>query len=139
VKSAYEKLLETEEGRIALAEEHAIAAVGDLFAILLDKSSMSRKDLAERVGVTPGRITQLLDGDANMTLSTVARLLYGFGHILEVSSRHIDDFTVPRIWQVPLSPDWATKYPETHTIMFRSVCQDSTGISSFVQTGTFES
>lgn len=35
---------------------------------------MTGKELAERLGVTPGRVSQILKGDENLTLKTLARL-----------------------------------------------------------------
>jgi transcriptional regulator with XRE-family HTH domain len=128
MSTAYEKLLDSDEGRIALAEEHAIGVVGELFAGLLERHPMSRKDLAEKIGVTPGRITQLLDGDANMTLATVARVLCGFGHVLEVSSRRFDDFGCEIVWKSSMNYQYKTSY-EANVTSFGS-CQSGNQSSS---------
>jgi transcriptional regulator with XRE-family HTH domain len=94
----YEELLATAEGRSALAEEHAIAYVTELVARLLEESGMSRSEFARKLEVTPGRVTQLLDGDANMTLATIAKMLNVFGYFFEGSARKVDDFSVETKW-----------------------------------------
>ena len=117
MESAYEKLLKTEGGGEALAKEHAIAGIGELVARLLHQSGMNRKQLASKLRLSPGRITQLFDEDANLTIGTLSRILYrGFGHILEVSSRPIDDFGDGDVLQVVSQPSaqWTvlpTNYP----------------------------
>jgi len=94
----YEELLATPQGRSALAEEHAIAYVTELIARLLEESGMSRSEFARKLDVTPGRVTQLLDGDANMTLATIAKMLNVFGYFFEGMARRIDDFSVETTW-----------------------------------------
>jgi plasmid maintenance system antidote protein VapI len=101
--SEYEKILATEEGRAILFKEHAVAVVGELIANLLKDNNMKRTQLAEKMNVTRGRITQILDGDANITLETIARVLGCFGHILEVSSRPIEQFCAESARTLPMS------------------------------------
>jgi transcriptional regulator with XRE-family HTH domain len=40
----------------------------------MQELGMTRKDLARRLDVTPGRISQLLSGDENLTLKTIAAI-----------------------------------------------------------------
>jgi transcriptional regulator with XRE-family HTH domain len=42
--------------------------------LALERSGLSRTDFAAKLGVTKGRITQLLDGSNNFTLETLARI-----------------------------------------------------------------
>lgn len=48
-------------------------------ARLMDEESVNRKQLAERVGVQPSYITRVLNGDANFTALTMARLAHALG------------------------------------------------------------
>ncbi len=79
----FEKLLETPRGRTALCVEMTITNVTELISQQLEVNEMSKKQLAEQLGITPGRITQMLDGSANLTLT---RVLAVFGQVLEVSA-----------------------------------------------------
>ena len=122
--NAYEKLLESETGRRALAEEHAITNVTELICELLEKHDMKRGELAKKMGVTAGRVTQILDGDANMKLSTIAHALYAFGQVLEVSSRSIDDHQSACVWEMrrPTASPWtsAAAYTRNFTSTLRT-------------------
>lgn len=89
--SAFERLLESDEGRRALCAEMTIGNVTEHLCRLLDDTGMKRKDLADAMGVTPGRVSQILDGQSNLTLESLARALAAFGHVLEVSSRKVED------------------------------------------------
>ncbi|MFI5936394.1 transcriptional regulator [Actinoplanes sp. NPDC051494] len=40
----------------------------------MQEMGMSRKDLAKAMNVTPGRISQMLSGDENLTLRTISTL-----------------------------------------------------------------
>ena len=45
-----------------------------------DSSMVSRKDLAKRLGCSKSHVTQLLSGERNLTLRTVADLASALGH-----------------------------------------------------------
>ena len=46
----------------------------------LKRRNLSQKDLAERLGVTPARVNQMLNDNGNMTLRTLGRI----SHVLEL-------------------------------------------------------
>lgn len=69
----------------AAAARAAVRAVG-LMNEAFSKSSLgARRELADAVGVSEGRISQLLNGDGNVRVSTLARLLKASGFDLELS------------------------------------------------------
>ena len=84
--TALERLLETPDGRKEFCIEQTITNVTELLWGQLEKSSMSQAELAVKMGVTPGRVSQLLDGRANLTLKTIARALAAFDQVMEVMS-----------------------------------------------------
>lgn len=53
----------------------------------LGECKLTRADLAERVGVSPGRISQVLSGDENLTLRTLASLATALDARFEVQLR----------------------------------------------------
>jgi hypothetical protein len=46
-------------------------------------TEVARTQLAQRLGVTPGRVSQILSGDENLTLNTVAVVCVALGAQLE--------------------------------------------------------
>jgi transcriptional regulator with XRE-family HTH domain len=47
--------------------------------LYLDEHNISRTELAARLHVTPGRVSQILSGDANLTLGTLATVAAALG------------------------------------------------------------
>jgi len=68
------------EFRRLLAQEELILEVTETLCELLEKENVSRKDLADRLGKTKGFVSQLLNGGRNLTLRTVADILYVLGY-----------------------------------------------------------
>ena len=56
-----------------LAWDHAMDISGSVFARLRELG-MSQKDLVEAIGVSPGRISQIIKGEPGMSLKTLARI-----------------------------------------------------------------
>lgn len=68
----------------AAAARAAVAAVS-LMNEAFEKSDLSsRRQLAEALGVSEGRISQILNGDGNVRVSTLARLLKASGFDLDL-------------------------------------------------------
>jgi transcriptional regulator with XRE-family HTH domain len=73
----YEQLVE---------EERLILEASELIHRLMDEQHVSRSGLAKLIGKSKGHISQLLDGQRNMTLRTLARLAYALDHRLELEA-----------------------------------------------------
>lgn len=56
-----------------LAWDHAMDISGSVYA-RLEEIAMSNKELAEKLGVTPGRVSQILKGYPGMSLKMLAKL-----------------------------------------------------------------
>jgi transcriptional regulator with XRE-family HTH domain len=67
-------------------QEWLILEVTELVASLMKDKRVSKTELAKRLGRSKGYITQLLDGRANMTLRTVADLMWALDASLGVSA-----------------------------------------------------
>jgi transcriptional regulator with XRE-family HTH domain len=85
-----EQIAATEEGRRLLQQEGAILEVTELICELMEKKRVSRSELARRLGKTKGYVTQLLDGETNMTLRTIADVFTALGTELHVSTKPLD-------------------------------------------------
>ncbi|MET9417262.1 helix-turn-helix transcriptional regulator [Streptomyces klenkii] len=65
-------------GRLA---RHATASLAGLLA----ERGMTRKDLAESMGVSPGRVSQILSGDENLTMRSLAAVADALDVKMEIS------------------------------------------------------
>ena len=73
--SLVERLVSTENGKRRFLQERAIRKATDLIEQLLEERGMGRADLASAMGRTRSWVTQLLDGDKNNTVRTIADVL----------------------------------------------------------------
>lgn len=69
----------------------------DLARVFVDEVSwymsehkVTRTDLAQSMGVSPGRVSQILSGDENLTLRTLSGVLTALGAELEVILHPVD-------------------------------------------------
>jgi transcriptional regulator with XRE-family HTH domain len=74
-------------GRRAFEEELLIGDVTDTLVGLLTSLKMSQKELAHRLGVSEGRVSQMLAGTGNMTLRTLAASAWALGLRLELTPK----------------------------------------------------
>jgi transcriptional regulator with XRE-family HTH domain len=71
---------------------------GDLVRLVVDEITwymrehkMSRADLAHAMSVSPGRVSQILSGDENLTLRTVSAALLALGAEPQFTLRPVDE------------------------------------------------
>jgi transcriptional regulator with XRE-family HTH domain len=88
-KTLVEKYLEDPTRVRFFQQEGAIYRVTELIESVMRKEKVTRGELAKRLGKTKGWVTQLLDGEANKTIRTVADVLAVLGHELQFSSPSI--------------------------------------------------
>ena len=56
----------------------------------MSENKVSRAQLAEAMGVSPGRVSQILSGDENLTLRTLSSVAAALGAEIEVALHAID-------------------------------------------------
>jgi hypothetical protein len=56
----------------------------------MSEHKVTRADLAQAMGVSPGRVSQTLSGDENLTLRTISGVLAALGAELEVILHPVD-------------------------------------------------
>ncbi len=71
-KTLVEKYVEDPIHMRLYQQERAIYEVTELLESLMEEVGVSRSELARRLGKSKGWVTQLLDGEANKTIRTVA-------------------------------------------------------------------
>jgi transcriptional regulator with XRE-family HTH domain len=76
---ALEKYVRSPDEELKFAEETAMAQTALAVADLLANTNTSQCELAQRVGVSQARISQILCADSNPTVRTMARIGYAMG------------------------------------------------------------
>jgi len=76
----------TDAGAQGLAAADLAGQVVRLLEQALDASGMDQKALADKLDVTQGRISQVLNGDGNMRVAAVARYLRALGYQTHISA-----------------------------------------------------
>lgn len=60
-------------------QEMAVETVTEMLCAIMKEKNVTRTELAKRLGKTRGWVTQLLDGDRNKTLRTIADAFWALG------------------------------------------------------------
>lgn len=76
---------ESSENARAYAEEEFILEVSEKIFHLLDERGMTRKELADLLGTSKANISQLLNGNRNMTLRSLAAIAFSLDLKAKVS------------------------------------------------------
>ncbi|WP_082933058.1 helix-turn-helix domain-containing protein [Mycolicibacterium elephantis] len=76
----------TDAGALGLAAADLAGQVMRLLQQALEASELDQKALAEKIGVTQGRVSQVLSGDGNMKIAAVARYLRALGYETQLSA-----------------------------------------------------
>jgi transcriptional regulator with XRE-family HTH domain len=76
MKTQHEVLMEDPEFRRLLSVEALVAEASELIARLMTEQNVSKADLARRLKKSRAWVTQLLSGKANMTVRTLAEVVY---------------------------------------------------------------
>lgn len=83
-----QRLKDPEELRV-FQQERLLVEITQLMCRTMKDRGVKRAQLAEKVGRTKGRITQILNGEANLTLRTVADIFTALEKKLKVSSEEL--------------------------------------------------
>lgn len=76
MKTQHEVLMEDPEFRRLLSIEALVAEASEVIARLMAEQNVSKADLARRLNKSRAWVTQLLSGKANMTVRTLAEVVY---------------------------------------------------------------
>ena len=77
------------EFRRLLAQEELILEVTEVLCGLLETETISKKELAERLGKSKGFVSQLLNGGRNLTLRTLADILHVLGYKVSLAPQKL--------------------------------------------------
>jgi len=87
----YGRYAATRKGAIELAAAAATAEVSRLFHWLPRASSRKQKEISRDLEVTEGRISQVLNGDGNVTVAALAKYLRAYGYRLKFQVSPADE------------------------------------------------
>lgn len=71
-----EWLGQSDENRLLMAEERFLLDVTEKIWDALEEQGLTKTDLSRRLGKSKSHVTQLLNGNRNMTLRTLADIAY---------------------------------------------------------------
>jgi transcriptional regulator with XRE-family HTH domain len=111
-ESFVDKLLSTKQGRKLYNREELILEVTEAIYKAMQEKNVSKSELAEIAGVTKGNITQLLSGDHNMRLTTIADILFALDCKLVVNVTPIDIKGFEESLVATKREQWAPVIPE---------------------------
>jgi transcriptional regulator with XRE-family HTH domain len=84
--SAYSDRASSPEGRLSLAAARLALRISELLHSAKIRSGQSSKQIADQLGVTEGRVSQILNGSGNLHVATVGRFLAACGFELNVKT-----------------------------------------------------
>ncbi|WP_162622949.1 helix-turn-helix domain-containing protein [Microbacterium suaedae] len=85
----------TAEGRREMAAARVMVHAAQSLSRAFELSGRTQKDLAHELGVSEGRVSQVLHGDGNVRLSTLARYLRAMGYVVELQVNPADNAVPP--------------------------------------------
>src|SRR4051812_26885685 len=90
-RRSVEVLLASDGAKRAYEEELLLGQTKARLDELLEKCGLKRQDLAERLGVSAGRISQILASPNNLTLKTLADMGWAMGYRFDPVPEAISD------------------------------------------------
>ena len=115
-----EKLISDDEGKKLYFREDLIFEVTETISRVMQEKGVTKAELSRLADVSKSNITQLLSGDQNMRLTTVADLLYVLDSKLAVSAVPLD---IGSILESTTFDQWA---PAVEVTMRQSEYQEIT-------------
>lgn len=85
------------------AELAKVSVAADL-TVLVAESGLSRSDLAEKLGWTRARISQVLSGESNLTIETIHAVAKAAGFSFDVVFRKPGAARLPQMWEQQPNP-----------------------------------
>jgi transcriptional regulator with XRE-family HTH domain len=80
-----EKLTADPDGKRAFLREKTVLEATELIAGLMEDQGVGKAELARRLGTSRQWVSQLLDGNQNMTLATLSDVLFALGREVRLS------------------------------------------------------
>lgn len=82
-----EEFLKTAAGQVIAAQESLIVDTTELLATAMRVAGVTRAELARRMEIKPPVVTEMLKGERNFSLRTLAAAFHALGYGLEVKAK----------------------------------------------------
>lgn len=89
-KTLHDEYLKDKEFARIMAQEDLIMDVTEHFCKILQEENLSRSKLAHIMGKTKGYVSQLLNGNRNITLRVLSDVAYYLGYTAKISVQKIN-------------------------------------------------
>jgi len=84
-KTIYEEWVDNDkEFERMMAQEKFILSATESICGIMNKNQITRSDLAKNLGKTKGYVTQVLSGNRNITLRTLADIIHCLGYVAHI-------------------------------------------------------
>jgi transcriptional regulator with XRE-family HTH domain len=111
--SLHREILSHPEARRAYEEETLYGEATETIAALLYSLQISKHEFAERLGVSPGRVSQILSGKANLTLRTLASMAWALGMHVTLAIEPLANREGTPATGDPSPPEWLARLGPT--------------------------
>lgn len=109
------------EVRRVFEEELLFGEATDTLEGLVESIGVSRKELADRLGVSAGRVSQILNGGENLTLRSLAGIGWALGLRFDLVPTPMADRRGTPACDDPPPPGWLANLRERPTISYGQV------------------
>ncbi len=90
----FDDLETTDEGQRLMKQEQLLTRVAIQVDRMREEIGITRTELARRLGVTKGNVTQILGGNRNLSLRKISDLFFALGHSVTVSPGSLETDSV---------------------------------------------
>lgn len=99
--------------RRVFEEERLVGEATDTLAALAEELGVSQRELAARLGVSEGRVSQILSGGTNLTLRSLAGLAWALGMEFKLRPQPMRDRRGTPAEDDPPAPAWLSELSTT--------------------------
>ncbi|MDG4667992.1 helix-turn-helix transcriptional regulator [Mycobacterium sp. 236(2023)] len=89
-RTLIEEIEATDAGAQGLAAADLAGQANRVLQAALDASELDQKDLAAKLGVSPGRVSQVVNSDGNLRIAAFARYLRALGYEATITARPVE-------------------------------------------------
>jgi transcriptional regulator with XRE-family HTH domain len=100
-----------DESRV-FEEEYLFGDATDTISAILKSKGITQKELAARLGVSAARVSQIVSGDENLTLRSLASIGWALGVRFQLAPVVIEDQATTPAWSDDPHPKWLPRLAE---------------------------